>query len=170
MERRRHVSLAAPEAGTPRAWAGWRHPSLGHTGGKKGAIQTPSGPGGGCFQNEPFKCMQLNAQSRSPATSGGWWARRLGESWMPMPGPEWAVSGEPPGGALPTPHCPGCPCPRAEDGGPSLSAPQPFSAVSRASPTGQPANLCPPTPSGPGLGNIRALEPGAKGRRLSSWK
>lgn len=70
----------------------------------------------------------------------------------------------------PCPHCPGCPCPRAGDGGPSLSAPQPFSAVSRASPTGQPANFCPPTPSGPGLGNIRALEPGAKGRRLSSWK
>ena len=135
MERRRHVSLAVPEAGTPRASAGWRHPSLGRTGGKKGAIQKPGSPGGRCFQSQPFKCMQLNAQSHSPATSGGWWAR----SWMPMPGPEWAVFGELPGGALPT--LSRCPCPRAEDGGPSPSALQPFSSVSRASPAGQPASV-----------------------------
>lgn len=168
MERRRHVSLAAPEAGTPRASAGWRHPSLGRTGGKKGAIQTPSGPGGGCFQNEPFKCMQLNAQSRSPATSSGWWARRLGESWTLMPGPEWAVSGEPPGGALPTVSQ--LPVPQGRGWRAQPVCTTAFQLRVQSPRPGQPANLCPPTPSGPGLGNIRALEPGAKGRHLSSWK
>ena len=70
----------------------------------------------------------------------------------------------------PCPRCPGALAPGQRMEGParlhrSLSAPCP-----EPHPQGRRLLTRPPTPSGPGLGNIRALEPGAKGRHLSSWK